>query len=80
MNKKTVEIEYAIPEWAICYLVNSDNSGLSEQEIEQLDRFWKYEQLISISVTSENAYFARVNDVDNIGCNVYDCNCLCEVI
>lgn len=32
---------YNIPEWAICYFVNGDLEGLTDEEIQEADKFWQ---------------------------------------
>lgn len=32
---------YDIPEWAICYFVNGDLEGLTDEEIQEADKFWQ---------------------------------------
>jgi hypothetical protein len=69
-------LEFKIPDWALSSLINGDDSGLEDEDIEKLDKF--------VKKTSEkygNAYFmlpsederdlgfSYSNDIDNLGSN-----------
>jgi hypothetical protein len=74
MATKFEQIEYTIPEWALCALINGDDSGLSDQDCADLDAFlstvpgkghWGYD-------SESESYFSWSNDVNSLGSNVVD--------
>ena len=68
------DIQYTLPDWSLCYLVNGDSSGLTDSETEQIDRYCESEPAIAagtFTVMSE-PYFAHGNDICSLGCNVVD--------
>jgi len=76
MKKNKIKmIEVTIPSWALCAIVNGDDSGLSDEEIEQLDRFVESNKIQSVSLKNDNdeGYFSRYNDINNLGDTVFDC-------
>ena len=67
------QIEYVIPDWALCAVINDDYSGLEDQDIADLEKFlesvpgeghWGY--------CDNESYFSRHNDVHSLGGNVVD--------
>ena len=46
MKYKTIGFyDIKLPAWSVCYLVNADASGLADEELDQVDKFWSfYEQ------------------------------------
>jgi len=64
---------YLIPSWALCSLINGDDSGLDEDDIQALDIFEK--QAIENGIghwsydTDEEPGFYRSNDIHNLGDN-----------
>jgi hypothetical protein len=68
------QIEYVIPEWVLCALINGDYSGLEDQDISDLEAFlqtvegqghWGYD-------SNNESYFSWSNDVNSLGGNVVD--------
>ena len=72
---KHVILEFRIPEWALCPLINGDYSALNEQDIEALEKFTdkcvKTFGHANFSLpSSELEYsFYYSNDIDNLGNN-----------
>lgn len=50
MNKLTFTDYYQIPTWAICALVYGDDSGLSKEDIQDIENFLKSEHLEDYSL------------------------------
>jgi hypothetical protein len=76
MYKEYEDYEFVIPQWAIVYLINSDNSGLSDQETDQVDRWVErinldYNNPI-IGMPEGEPYFSHYNDITGQAGNVYD--------
>jgi len=69
-------LEFIIPQWAVCALINGDLSGLDDQDIEKLKSFTdktikKYGNAdFMLGEESENSYFRWSNDILNEGDNV----------
>lgn len=70
-------LEFTIPTWAICALINGDDSGLEYEDIEKLNRFVdeaanKYgNAFFMLGEKSEQAHFSWSNDIDgNLGADV----------
>jgi hypothetical protein len=72
-------IGYDIPEWAVSALINGDDSGLSDEDIQKLNKFeqevvsqYGNAHFMAGDMESEdNLGFMRSNDIDNLGSNVY---------
>lgn len=43
----------AIPTWAICYLINADASGLTEEEIALVDQWYTENNVIGVCTATE---------------------------
>lgn len=76
---KTKLIEYAIPEWAICPLINSDNSALTSEDEIKLNKFCERvvnrhgnaNFMLGDIDREDNLGFKAYNDIDNLGCNCF---------
>ncbi len=73
-------VAYTIPDWAVSSLINGDDSGLEEHDIEKLEKF--IEKTIAVygnanfMLSDEEEFdlgFTRWNDIDNMGS---DCSLL----
>lgn len=42
-----------IPTYALCYLISDDKSGLTEEEVEIIDKWWSDNNVITVSPISE---------------------------
>ena len=64
-------LDFIIPEWALCPLVNGDFSALNDEEIKKVTEFTsKYGDTCSINGES---FFSWRNDISgNIGGTCYD--------
>jgi hypothetical protein len=66
-------LEFIIPEWAICALINGDESGLNKQDLENLNLFIEKTTKqygnanFMLGDESENSYFRWSNDISNEG-------------
>ena len=58
--EKTTE---KIPTWSLCYIVNGDASGLTEEEIQTIDRWYKG---IGVQVVSPVMDDAARNPISHI--------------
>ena len=79
MKQYTI-LEFIIPEWAICPLINGDYSALNDSDIEILQKFInktvnKYGNAnFGLPDTEGPDYdqgFRHYNDIDNMGSNCY---------
>ena len=72
-------IEYRLPAWSLPYLINSDPSGLSDEEIIKVDTFVSRQlcqkgfDTFIVTSPDKDSYFYWHNDIDNLGDDVYDC-------
>jgi hypothetical protein len=70
-------IEYIIPTWAVGSLINNDDTGLTDEEVEKIDRFvdkvveqWGNAFFILGDDDDSESYFSYSNDIDNMGSEV----------
>lgn len=75
----------SMPIWSLCYIINGDPSGLSDDDIAQIDAFYESykKQGLHICIVSPHdgddgsfSYFPAFG----LGCDVIDCDVLCERI
>jgi len=72
-------IPYEIPEWAMSSLINGDDSGLEDEDIQKINSFvnrvsseFGNAKFMMDDIDGEdNLGFRRSNDIDNLGSNVY---------
>ena len=70
-------IDYTIPSWAISSLINGDDSGLNDEEIEKINNFTakvvanhgNANFMLGDSEGDDNLGFCHFNDIDNLGDN-----------
>lgn len=43
-----------ISTWALCYLINDDRSGLTEDEIPMIDRWYSSNKVVTITTANED--------------------------
>lgn len=78
-NQNEDLIEYNVPEWAMSSLINGDDSGLSEEDIEKLNSFVKDVSnehgnasfMLGDIEGEDDLGFRHSNDIDSLGSNVY---------
>lgn len=78
--EKTLPVfaEYTLPASWASYLVNSDSSGLEEDEIKEVDEFVNNEmknnsfESFNCTGTSDEPYFKRSSDANNLGGDMLD--------
>lgn len=78
---------YRLPEWALPYLINGDDSGLTDEEIQEVDQYIQSQLTragvnyfdVSLPEGSE-PFFSHNNDIKNQGGTVYDCKVLVEIL
>ena len=75
-------INYRLPNWALPYLINSDPSGLSDEEIDKVDKFviQEIQGCFNVTMPDGESYFAHTNDIDNLGADCYDCPVIVDII
>ena len=76
-TKKQLQADYkrtfVLPTWSLPYLVNSDPSGLTDEDIQQVDELTsRYSKFIVVDCYSD-PYFSHRNDVNCLGNDVVDC-------
>lgn len=63
---------FPIPSWAICYLVNADPSGLSDEDFELVREFDKEYRVVDVAEESEFAW----NPAFGLASDCYMCKCV----
>lgn len=66
---------YILPAYLACYLINGDKDNLTKAEIEEIDTFLKREN-INVLSCSEDQFFAHRNDMNSIGCDCLEYQCI----
>lgn len=72
-------IEFDVPEWALSSLINGDDSGLEDEDINKINNFvqgvvndYGNAHFMMDDIEGEdNLGFKHSNDIDNLGSNVY---------
>ncbi len=70
---QTIELlEYTLPDYLACYLINGDTDGITEDERREIDEYLK-EQGVCIVGMEEDSSFRWSNDLNKIGasCSTY---------
>lgn len=49
-----------IPTWALCYLINGDSTGLTENDIAMIDNWYADNNVQTITTASENEGSAQI--------------------
>ena len=72
---KLKTIDYTLPEFWACYLINGDDSGLSNNDVRQIDQFMANEGLgHPLCCSDDNGDFRTYHDARPYG--VLACDCL----
>ena len=80
MNEVDSELlDFDIPEWALSSLINGDDSGLEDEDIEKINafvdrivaRYGNANFMMNDIEGEDNLGFQPSNDIDNLGSNVY---------
>jgi hypothetical protein len=67
-----------IPAWSLCYLINADASGLTDEDIQQVDSWWEKNKVQFVCPVNNNIdeeirpYFTSV-PAFGLACDVVDC-------
>lgn len=66
-----------IPVWAMCYLVNGDYSGITDEDKAVVDEWWERNNVVSVSPASDDEnnshpYFSHY-PAFGLGSDVIDC-------
>ena len=80
-------IDYKLPAWAMSYLINSDASGLTDEEKNKVDDFVRNEinsngwPQFHVVCPDNESYFSWQNDIDGpLGADVYDCKVIVDFV
>lgn len=63
-----------IPTWALCYLVNADPTGLSEEDIQTIKDWMERNKIYNVFPENEDEYFTHY-PAFGLPCDVVDCKC-----
>ena len=76
--RHTEIIEFTVPTCLLCYLVNGDDEGLTDEEVEAVDIFLEHEDILVAGGPDEDAepYFSWDNDITDEGGDVIDIKCV----
>lgn len=72
-----IPVTYILPEYLASYLINGDHSGLTDQEVTEIDQFLAREKVNFVSC-SDQGYFSHYNDLNNLGSTVLEYTALIE--
>lgn len=66
-------VEYTLPAYWACALINGDESGMDDDEVKEMDAWLKHEKPGHCVNCSEESFFAWDNDATDLGgdCLVY---------
>lgn len=68
MNQSIEILEYTLPDYLACYLINGDAIGLKTEEIAEIDAFLKKEDVCIVAV-NDDSHFRWSNDLHGAGSN-----------
>lgn len=71
-----------IPSWALCYLVNNDPEGLTDDEITRVNDWCATNHIVEVAPPTYpncDAYFTAYPEFGDWPCEVYDCDVLAAV-
>lgn len=75
------KILVAMPDYALSYLINGDDSGLDPEDKKAVDnfmkRFYEISNYVNISLVDENAGFFCKNPAFGLPCKCYECSITC---
>lgn len=63
-------IEYKLPAHWASAIINGDDSGLSDNDLVELEAFLEKEEYPNIVDVSEDSYFSHSNDAGTLACDV----------
>jgi len=67
------EYNFRLPTWALVYIVNGDQSHLTDEEVQAVDDFLTEYKGMHFIVPDDEPFFTHKNDIDGyVGCNVMD--------
>lgn len=61
-------LEYTLPDYLACYLINGDTNLLKKEEIAEIDAFIAKEEVCIVSM-NDDSHFRWSNDLHSSGCN-----------
>lgn len=72
MRKEIEVLDYTLPDYLACYLINGDTDSISEDEKKEIDSFLEKEGVVIVSVEDDSS-FRWSNDLNKIGasCSTY---------
>lgn len=65
-------LEYTLPDYLACYLINGDTEGITEDERKEIDEYLE-KQGVAILGMEDDSSFRWSNDLNNVGamCSTY---------
>lgn len=72
MSQEIEVLEYTLPDYLACYLINGDTDSITVDEITEIDSFLEREGVTIVSVENDSS-FRWSNDLNRIGasCSTY---------
>lgn len=72
MSQSIEVLEYTLPDYLACYLINGDTDGITEAEMNEIDEYLEKEGVAIMSM-EEDSSFRWSNDLNNTGamCSTY---------
>lgn len=72
MKQEIEVLEYTLPDYLACYLINGDMDSITADEIKEIDSFLEKEGVTIVSIENDSS-FRWSNDLNKIGasCSTY---------
>lgn len=68
MSQSIEVLEYTLPDYLACYLINGDMDSITDQEMKEIDEYLEQEGVCIVSINDDSS-FRWSNDLNNIGAN-----------
>lgn len=67
--KQAIEVlEYTLPDYLACYLINGDTDSITDKEMQEIDEFLEREGVCIVGIENDSS-FRWSNDLNKIGAN-----------
>jgi hypothetical protein len=68
MKQEIEVLEYTLPDYLACYLINGDTDGITDNEQREIDAFIEKEGIRIVDIQDDSS-FRWSNDLNNVGAN-----------
>lgn len=72
MTQQIEVLEYTLPDYLACYLINGDTDGITNEEKQEIDEYLERQGVCIVSVNDDSS-FRWSNDLNRLGgnCSTY---------